>query len=227
MPQDLAPVVNPSQAKLPTLRPAVAARLRQCAESWAMADPVPAGAVQYLEPAIAIEEARLAPVGPQGVAVFLDRLWAIFPQPDVEGLVAWTEALSPYPADLLRDGVAHLIATRTWQRDAPLPAMVLAPIRDEYRRRIDYRNRLKAMQTKARLEPPATRQSTPEEREAMLARMRDRFPEAFGIAQRMPGTAVGAGCRTSANDDEITDADIPRLQAALNAQIREAMGADH
>ena len=172
---------SPPGGKLPTLRPVIDARLRQLCAAWKMTDEVPYGAIQFLTPAIEIEERRLDGAGIMGVAVILKRLWAIFPQPEGDdALEVWTASLAPFPADLIAQGVSHLIATRTWQRDAPVPAMILESIRAEYDARVAYRNRLKAMQLKAKLSPPKPpSKKTDEDRAAMLERIHTLYPEVF------------------------------------------------
>lgn len=148
-----------------------------------MTDPVPAGAVQFLAPAIEIAEADAAACGLMGVAVQLDPMWALFPQPEGTAIDVWHKALSEYPADLVAEGVACLIRTRAWDRDPPLPAQVIAPIKEEHSRRIAKLARLRSMAKKAEMGGVETKSihSTDEDRAAFHARMREKYPEAMGI----------------------------------------------
>lgn len=142
------------RAELPMLKPAVAARLNQFVASWKPTDEVPDGAIPYLQPAITIAEREVAPVGPMGVAVLLDPLWAIFPMPSDEALDVWHQTLDCYPADLIESAVKRLIATRTWDRDPPLPGQIVAGLKADFQARNDKLLRLRAIDGRAKRQAP-------------------------------------------------------------------------
>ncbi|MFD2234806.1 hypothetical protein [Phaeospirillum tilakii] len=135
-----------------------------------------------------------------------------------------TLAATRCPADLLPQLVDEV--TRRHPRFLPTKGEIEAVIADLRTKRVRALSVAEA-HLKAHAKRQAERpKSTPEEREAMLARLRQRCPEVFGLAsaaRRMPGTVASAGGRASANDDGITDADIPRLREEMAAQIREAV----
>lgn len=179
-------------------------------------DPVPEGAVPFLAPAITVAEADLAPAGPMGVAVLLDPLWAIFPMPSDEALDVWHATLEIYPADLISAAVRHLIATRTWDRDPPLPGQIVAGLKTEHRARNDKLNRLRLIAAKAPKTKTDTPRETTEERAAFVEKMRAKYPDGVadvlgGAGKAMPGTIKGRDGRTS-EWEGLSDADIPRLR---------------
>lgn len=160
-----------------------------------MALPVPVDAVPHLEAAIAHAEAAIEPCGLKGSAVLLLDLWAIYPMPQNSSADRiWAETLGVYPADLVGGAIGQLIANRTWDRDAPIPAQVVALLKDEHAGRVKYLSRLRTMQARANLDAKSAKPSgrpmrdMPEEdREAFLARLRDKYPEGFGIANAEVG----------------------------------------
>jgi hypothetical protein len=205
------------KAELTTLKPAVAARLNQFVASWRPVDVVPEGAVPFLAPAIVIAEAELAPVGPMGVAVLLDPLWAIFPMPSDDALDVWHKTLEPYPADLIESAVRHLIATRTWDKTPPVPGQIVANLKAEHQARNNKLNRLRliaAKAPKAKAKAEATRES-PEARAAFVEKLREKYPEGVALVgcagKSMPGTVKERDGRTS-EWDGLSDNDIPRLR---------------
>lgn len=209
-------LVQPNRAGLPTLKPAVAARLNRFVESWKPVDPVPEGAVPFLAPAIAIAEVEVAPVGPMGVAVLLDPLWAIFPMPTDEALDVWHQTLEVYPADLIEAAVRHLIATRTWDRDPPLPGQIVAGLKTEHQARNNKLNRLRLIAAKAPKTKADAVRETPEERAAFVEKLRAKYPEGVAAVagvttSPMPGTVKASTGRTS-EWEGLSDADIPRLR---------------
>ncbi|MEO0035374.1 MAG: hypothetical protein RLZZ501_1397 [Pseudomonadota bacterium] len=136
-----------------------------------------------------------------------------------------TLAVSRCPADLLPQLVDEV--TRRHPRFLPTKGEIEAVVADLRAKRVSALSVAEA-HLKAHAKRYAERpKSSPEEREAMLARLRARCPEVFGLAsaaRQMTGTVRAANGRTRVTDDSITDADIPRLREEMAAQIREAMG---
>lgn len=183
------------KAGLPAMTKSVDASLRRLADEWSMALPVPAAAVPHLPAAIAHAEAGVEPCGMKGASVMLMDLWAIYPMPQNSSADRiWAETLGMYPADLIRAAIARLISTRTWDRDAPVPANVISLMKDEHAERVRYLSRFRTMQAKARIEAKSAKpQSRPvrdqpeEDREAFLARLREKYPEGFARASAEVG----------------------------------------
>ncbi len=122
-----------------------------------MAERVPERAIEHIPAAIAHAEASLEPCGQKGAAVLLLELWSIFPMPANETADRiWNETLSQYPADLVKSAISQLIATRTWERDAPVPGQVVALLRDEHSSRNSYLRKLQSMQKRATLDAKGT-----------------------------------------------------------------------
>jgi len=133
-----------------------------------------------------------------------------------------TMAVAQCPPDLLSRLVDEV--TRRHARFLPSKGEVETVVSDLRRRRVGALATAEA-HLKAHAKREAARPvSTPEEREATLARMRERCPEVFGLAdvvKPIPGTVRGASGRTSGRDD-VSDADIPRLRAAALAALHAA-----
>jgi hypothetical protein len=65
-------------------------------------------------PALAEVRAVLAPAGTKGATVMLDRLFAVLPMPNEDGLSIWLEHLEYIPADVLRRAVDAVIRRHKW-----------------------------------------------------------------------------------------------------------------
>lgn len=165
--------------------------------------------MQFLPDAIAIAEADVSPVGPMGVAVLLAPLWAILPMPSDEALDIWHTAIAPYPADLIKTAVTNLIATRTWDRDPPVPAHIVTALRAETLARSVKLKRLRLLALLAP-KPKARQEGTEEDRERLERRMAE-FRASACHGKTMPGTTKDSIGRTSAWDG-VSDSDIPRLR---------------
>lgn len=116
---------------------------------WDMTQDVPERAIPYLPDAVAHAKAAIDPCGPEGAAVFMVDLWSFFPMPNARALANWNKILGQYPGDLVKSAIDGLIASRTWDRDPPLPAHVVSVLRDEYDKRRSYHRKIAAMAVKA------------------------------------------------------------------------------
>ena len=152
-----------------------------------MQNPVPATVAEHLPLAIAHAKADMAPCGQKAAAVLLRDLWAVFPMPANEAADRiWNETLAQYPADLVKAAISRLIATRTWDRDAPVPGQVIALLKAEHSERMAHLPKLEAMQTRYKLDgmagkpPSATLRDQPKEaRAAFLEGLRSKYPDGF------------------------------------------------
>ena len=179
------------QGVSPAMTNAAVASLRRLAPGWSMACPVPPEAIAHLPVALVAANQAIEPCGAKAAAVMLDSLWSVFPMPAEAADRIWNGTLARYPADLVEAAIAQLIATRTWERDPPVPGQVVALLRAEYQERIDWRNKLASMERRAQLDGvkreqrkaagPCLKDQDPSEREAFLARMREKYPDGFGL----------------------------------------------
>lgn len=158
-----------------------------------MAEQVPVGITDHLPAAIAHAEAAIAPCGIKAAVVLLSDLWAVFPMPTSDKADRiWSETISQYPADLVKSAIAQLIATRTWDRDAPVPGHVVSILKADHAERVLYLQRLRSMESRARIDAKAKKPTGPlmrdqpqEDRQAFLAKMREKYPDGFGRIEDM------------------------------------------
>ena len=135
-----------------------------------MADKLPDRAADHLPLAIAHAERDAEPCGTAGAAVLMDRLWSIFPMPSVSADPVWNEIIGAYPADLVEEAIKGLIKSRAWEKDAPLPAHLTKFMQAEFDERKTYLRKLKAMQTRARIDAKDSETEAKRKHEAWLAK---------------------------------------------------------
>lgn len=118
-------------------------------KTWDMTQDVPEKAIHYLPEALDHAKADIEPCGPQGAAVLMTDLWSFFPMPNQRALEKWNKILGQYPGDLVKSAIDALVASRTWDRDSPLPAHIVSILRSEYDFRHSYHRKISAMVVKA------------------------------------------------------------------------------
>lgn len=167
--------------------------LLRWSETNSMAEPLPTGAAELLPAAIASMEARLSPIGREGLAVRMQRLWdAGVPQPEPVTIAEWMRLLSGYPQREVEDALDEVAKSHRWP-SPPTIADVMKFLTPGLERLSNWRRTLTkaearaALDAKAKAEEEARKQRHAEwmadrlarltaeqrgEAEAMLARVR-------------------------------------------------------
>lgn len=87
--------------------------------------------IEVLEKAYRECEAAIAPAGAKVTAVLLDRLFAVLPMPNSDGLSIWIELLSEHPTWALKEAIDDCIREHKWN-NPPTIADIDSRVRENW-----------------------------------------------------------------------------------------------